>query len=155
MEPLQRIAIALEHIECLLTGIRDSLKHKSLPPPPPLLTPNVETPLLKLWNELAHECFPRAVEHDINSARTKNTALRWAEKPNEDHWKRVILKINASDWCRGHNPSKWKADFDFFVKPENHYKVIEGKYDNKKPTEERRLAGYTESGIPVYERVRS
>ena len=157
MEPLERIALSLEHIECFLSDIRELLKQRQSVPLPPLpsQTKQIETPLLKLWNELAHDSFPRAVQHDPNSTRTKNTVARWLEKPDEDHWKKVILKINASDWCRGSNPTKWVADFDFFIKPDVHYKAVEGKYDNKRPTEEKRLVGYTESEkLPVYQTIK-
>lgn len=148
-----RIAISLEHIECLLTDIRDSLKQRQ---PATLDTVEfVDNPILAVWNKYACESFARAQQQHKDSPRTRNTVLRWKEKPKEDYWVRVILKLNASDWCKGKNPNNWKADFDFLVKEGTHYKAIEGKYDNKDKVEVR-LIGHTacEERFPVYETVK-
>lgn len=45
----------------------------------------------------------------------------------------VIIKASKSDFLRGINERRWKADFDWLVNPNNFVKVMEGKYDNKKP----------------------
>ena len=153
METMERIAIALEHIECLLTDIRDMQVKKKAVRREVLDT--VENPLGSLWNQFSHESLPKVLNVNKNSPRGRNAQNRWKEKPELDHWTRVILRINASDFCRGNNSNKWVADFDWLVRPDVHYKVLEGKYDNKTLVEQKRLVGYTqESNLPVYEVIK-
>lgn len=45
----------------------------------------------------------------------------------------VILKASKSDFLRGNNNKRWRADLDWLINPNNFVKVMEGKYDNKKP----------------------
>jgi hypothetical protein len=42
-----------------------------------------------------------------------------------------MKKILQSDFLCGKNDRGWRADFDFFIKPETHIKIMEGKYDNR------------------------
>jgi hypothetical protein len=37
----------------------------------------------------------------------------------------------ASKFCCGDSDRGWSADIDFFLKPDTHVKVNEGKYDDK------------------------
>ncbi len=47
----------------------------------------------------------------------------------------VLKKLNNSDFCRGVNQNKWKADFDWLVKNDTIWVwILEGKYDNKGTT---------------------
>lgn len=45
----------------------------------------------------------------------------------------VLSKAGKSDFLNGNNSNRWKADFEWIIRPENFVKVLEGKYDNKKP----------------------
>jgi len=46
-----------------------------------------------------------------------------------DAWIETVKKMAASKFCNGTNDRRWKADFDFLLKPETWLKVNEGKYD--------------------------
>ena len=80
---------------------------------------------------MSHESLPKVHHMSPNSTRMKHALARWKEKPHEVFWERVIEKINKSAFCRGKNDRNWKADFDFFVRPDTADRVLGGKYDDK------------------------
>lgn len=43
----------------------------------------------------------------------------------------AIRRANESDFLKGNNGRGWMADFDWFIKPNNFQKVLEGNYDNR------------------------
>ena len=45
----------------------------------------------------------------------------------------AIEKVRKSDFLKGQNKDGWTITFDWFVKPNNFPKVLEGNYDNKVP----------------------
>jgi hypothetical protein len=46
-------------------------------------------------------------------------------------WRLILGRINASPFCLGQNDRGWKADVEFFLRPDTATKVLEGKYDAK------------------------
>jgi len=46
-----------------------------------------------------------------------------------EHWERAIEKLAESDFCKGNGERGWKADIDWFLKPDSCARIIEGKYD--------------------------
>ena len=50
------------------------------------------------------------------------------------NWKTAIRKAAESDFCKGKNDRQWKADIDWFLRPDTVAKIMEGKYDNRKRT---------------------
>lgn len=44
----------------------------------------------------------------------------------------AIEKIRTSDFLMGKNKNGWTIDFDWFIRPNNFPKVLDGNYDNKK-----------------------
>ena len=49
----------------------------------------------------------------------------------EDKVLQAISKINNSKFLKGENDKKWTITFDWFLKPNNFIKVLEGNYDDK------------------------
>lgn len=90
--------------------------------------------LFNLWN-LYRDKLPEA--RRLNSQRSKMSAARWKEEPNEIYWISVIKKLNESAFCTGKNNTGWIATFDWFLKPDTHVKVMESKYDNRDHTRSR------------------
>lgn len=45
-----------------------------------------------------------------------------------DYWVSVIQKMADSPFCTGKGNSGWKADFDFFLRPDTHLRVMEECY---------------------------
>lgn len=43
----------------------------------------------------------------------------------------AISRISQSDFLKGHNSNGWVITFDWFVRPSNFSKVLEGNYDNR------------------------
>lgn len=149
VELLSRIAIALESIDSNFIEFKSRkrvLKQGSEP-----------SPLMDLWNKFKSESFAAVNGVSPGSQRHKNATARWREKPSEEYWTQVILRLNRSRFALGHNEKRWVANFDFFVRPDSHNKVLEGKYDDDVQEVKRQFLGYVEvNGVqePVYQTVR-
>ncbi len=108
----------------------------SLFPPcsPPCLPATTPDPVgqdaadvVKVWNERSGGVKVR------NLSPGRQSALR-ARLRNQfwvDNWRAAIDKIATSKFCHGQNDRGWKADIDFFIRPDTISKVLEGKYDNR------------------------
>lgn len=83
--------------------------------------------LQALWNEAAHSSLPRWQETSKKRSATAKARLR--EKPGRVYWEKVILRVNASTFCRGENDKGWRASPDWILQPDVCAKVLEGKYD--------------------------
>lgn len=82
--------------------------------------------LVDLWNSTT---LPKCV--DVNLKRVIAAKTRLSEKFFGDNWKIAIEKLRVSRFCNGGNDRGWRADIDWFLKPDSISKIIEGKYDNK------------------------
>jgi hypothetical protein len=90
-------------------------------------------PLADLWNEIAHADLPRVSGIRKGSSRDRATGERWDERPDLEHWRVVITRLNQSSFLTGRTEgARWKADFDWIMKPDSATKVLEGKYDDAK-----------------------
>ena len=54
----------------------------------------------------------------------------------QKHWLQAIVKVRASAFCLGKNERGWKADIDWFLRPDSVPKIMEGKYDDHKPKQQ-------------------
>jgi hypothetical protein len=88
------------------------------PPPAPCL--------MTLWNSNASGLIQMKAAGD---KRKEAWRRRWKEKPDLPYWVDVVKRLSSSSFCRGENDRGWKADVDFFLKPDTHIKALEGKYD--------------------------
>jgi hypothetical protein len=98
-----------------------------------------------LWNE---NCCGLPKASRLTDKRKKQISARLSENSDEEYWTQIVKKITASDFCIGKNDRNWRADFDWFIKPDTHIKVFEGKYDsfeNGKPKTPRSRAGVVEA----------
>jgi len=48
-----------------------------------------------------------------------------------ENWRPALERISKSSFCLGHGESGWRADFDFFIRPDSVTKAMEGKYDDR------------------------
>ena len=83
---------------------------------------------------------PPARSDELTDSRHKHATVRLREKPQLEHWRGVVQRINASDFCRGQNERGWVATFDWLLQPDTAVKVLEGKYDNRTHLEKPREA---------------
>lgn len=114
------------------------LKEKVQGPAP---APSPSFDLANLWNTLTTNKLAHVNDVTRNrrlaiSARLKDTAK---ELNQAEYWQKVIERMSQSDFCLGQNDRGWKAGFDWFIRPDTHIKIMEGKYDNraKKNTDDR------------------
>lgn len=89
--------------------------------------------LVEIWNSEVGNLPKCSV---LSKKRKKLCLERLNENPSSDYWRAVARRIAASKFCNGGGEKGWRADFDFFIKPDAHIRVMEGKYDEtQKKTE--------------------
>lgn len=93
------------------------------------------TPLVHLWNELAHPNMPRVDDFKSGQPRYRSARSRLLEKPELEYWRGVIERMNVSSFCRGEVTAKdgrkaWVGNFEFMVRPDSARKVLAGNYDD-------------------------
>ncbi len=101
---------------------------RSLDLPPSEPTDKISDRILNIWND---NCGTLPKAKGLNPSRKKLTAAKWKEHPTAEYWVDVVKRLAASNFCSGKNDRGWVATFDWFLKGDNHLKVIEGKYDNR------------------------
>jgi hypothetical protein len=105
-------------------------------------------PLFEIWND---HCGKLPHAKGMNATRQKLARSRWKENSDKSYWTGVVLRIARSPFCRGEiGKSQWVASFDWFLKPDTHYKVIEGKYDERGVNQE---SGEYESDVERHNRL--
>lgn len=73
-------------------------------------------------------------------------------------WREAILRVSASDFCRGGGSQGWVADIDWFLSPSAVTKILEGKYDDRHqrngqcPTQDGTAAAYTPEQLEEIQR---
>lgn len=94
---------------------------------------------VQYWNSFALKVLG---EMDYNlpqiiklGSREKNLKERFKDNYFKENYRFAINRILLSDFCMGKNDRGWKADLEFFLRPDTVIKIMEGKYDNKKGTE--------------------
>lgn len=118
-------------------------------PPTPTLSPTLSQdpdqtedikekpfhPLIILWN---NNVTKLSKVFKSNSDREKGIKKIWKENTPEE-WEIIIRRLDSSDFCNGINDRKWKANFDFLLKPGTFSKALEGTYDNRTGTDKKRF----------------
>lgn len=83
--------------------------------------------IITVWNELG---LQKIISIKSGTNRYKLLHARIKEYGYEKVIE-GIRKINESSFLKGQNNKSWTISFDWFIKPNNFIKVIEGNYDNK------------------------
>lgn len=83
-----------------------------------------------LWNTLEGVGDIKAIKSIGVSERQRLVKARLKQYGVEG-FEKAIEKIKQSDFLQGKNKNGWCITFDWFVKPNNFPKVLEGNYDNK------------------------
>jgi hypothetical protein len=87
--------------------------------------------LRALWN--GNTTHPITRCRELSSKRRRAAKARLTERPLTE-WAEVFTRIQASSFCRGQNDRGWVASFDWAIlSPDVAVKVLEGKYDDRKP----------------------
>ena len=82
-----------------------------------------------LWNSLSELPKTRV----LTNGRKKHLQARMSEPFFRENWKSAIHRILESPFLTGANERGWRADFDWFLKPDSVPRIMEGKYDAKTP----------------------
>ncbi len=85
--------------------------------------------------EIYHEVLPELPPvRMMTDQRRKHLQARWREEPrrqNLDWWRKYFQAIRTSDFLMGKTERPFRKGLEWFVKPENLAKVIEGNYANR------------------------
>lgn len=138
---LERIANALERMLVLLEKKKAPRKE---------FNKDAADQMMSVWNTFASAPFSKVNGINPSSTRGRNASARWLEKPEREYWAKVIIAMLKSKFLCGENDRKWVADFEFFVRPDTHFRVMEGKFNDKK--EEKvgpKVVSYLQDGTPV------
>jgi hypothetical protein len=89
--------------------------------------------IVQMWNDLESYGIKPVTKITATSSRYKNTVARLREYSIKD-FEKAIENIKQSDFLQGKMGDKWASrggfDYEWFVKPNNFPKVLEGKYNN-------------------------
>lgn len=97
---------------------------------------NITSPtdeVVEEWNKLP-EPVKKVSKITKDSARDRMLRKRIADF-GIGEVKRAIANIRQSDFLQGGGNKGWTISFDWFVKPENFQKVLEGNYNDRVPPE--------------------
>lgn len=86
----------------------------------------------KAWNELKPFGVNSVTKVVPTTERGKCLKARIADYGLDDVLKAIDL-VKQSKFLQGNNDRDWKITFDWFVKPNNFIKVLEGNYTDTKP----------------------
>lgn len=85
------------------------------------------------WNVMAEKCGLSTILKLTDSRKT-HLKERLEDPIFQKGWKEAIDTIPKRSFLLGENDRGWKASFDFFLRPDSVVKIIEGHYQNQKPT---------------------
>ncbi|NEZ72079.1 hypothetical protein EXM31_09920 [Clostridium botulinum] len=85
-------------------------------------------PIMDKWNSLN---LSKIISIKGNRLKLLNTRIK---EYGEDQIIQAIDNINKSSFLKGQNNRNWTITFDWFIKPNNFPKVLEGNYTNKEGT---------------------
>lgn len=83
---------------------------------------------LSAWNESG---LPKCVV--FGPSRKAHLKARFKEPFFKENWVVAISRVKSSSFCNGGGSTGWKADVDWFLRPDSVPRIMEGKYDNKNP----------------------
>lgn len=112
--------------------------------PPPLPSEEIAAPgqsgndapcqqeFLDAWNALA-SAKGLAKANAMTSARTKALRVRCKDGRWLEGWREALARVASTPFLCGANERGWKADIDWFLKPDSVTKILEGKYATSRP----------------------
>lgn len=117
------------------------------PPLPPLLSPEQ---FLAEWNA----AVPFSQARDLRNGRLKHFQARCRDATWLAAYPQALARIRGSAFLRGENDRGWKANIDWFLKPDTVSRILEGAYDgnasngNGRPSRPGRDLGPNYRAIP-------
>lgn len=87
--------------------------------------------IIEAWNELERYGIKPVCKLNRGSQRLQNLTARIREY-GETEVLRAIENVKRSDFLQGKTDGRWQITFDWFVKPNNFPKVLEGQYEESR-----------------------
>jgi hypothetical protein len=78
----------------------------------------------------------------VKKTRLASFRARMKDKHWRENWREALVRIAKSDFCCG-RVNGWKADVDWFLRPDTVTRILEGKYDNKHAPKESPTSSFT------------
>jgi len=82
------------------------------------------------WNKLASECDLTPCR-TISTGRRTHLNKRLKEADWLDSWQQAMEHLKGIKWIRGSATNGWKANFDWFIRPDTVAKILEGAHDDR------------------------
>lgn len=102
-----------------------------------------QVPYEKIKDLFNNICTSYSQVRLMSERRKETVRARFKQYGGIDTFEELFKTAEASDFLKGKNNRKWKADFDWLIKEANMTKVLEGRYNN---TEEKQDAGVPDLG---------
>lgn len=109
-------------------GVEDEDERDRAPPPKFSRNGQFAEEFLAFWNATV----PFSKARRLKGPRLVSLYARQKDEDFVAHWREAILKIPDSPFLRGENDRGWKANVEWFLRPETLTKILEGNYDSRK-----------------------
>lgn len=107
-----------------LDELGSSSEEKSIPSEEEFQLSEAMGEVVSEWNKI-----PGVTKAErVTAKRRASLNARLREAYFRSNWQRGIERVALSDFCRG--AKKWRADIDWFLRPDTLVKILEGAYDN-------------------------
>lgn len=87
--------------------------------------------VMDLWNTLEGRGDIKAIKSISPGSKRRDSVNARLKSHGLDGFKEAIENIRSSDFLQGNNKKGWTIAFDWFIKPNNFIKVLEGNYNGK------------------------
>jgi hypothetical protein len=93
--------------------------------------------VVNAWNAVPGVSHCRQLSASRRKALTKRLSDQWWR----DNWRAAIARIPSARFLIGENKQGWKANFDWFLRPDSVLRILENAYDSHEPTTSNRAEG--------------
>lgn len=99
------------------------------PPTPPEGEHAAESEVVEAWNASG---FPTC--RKLTKSRKSALRQRLRDPDWRENWRAALARARESPFCNGGGAQGWRADLDWFLRPDSVTKLLEGRYDDGKRT---------------------
>ncbi|HUS92195.1 MAG TPA: hypothetical protein VM695_10120 [Phycisphaerae bacterium] len=99
--------------------------------------------IIEAWNHLA-EIHALSQVKSLTSERQRSLHARWTSPFWRENWRKALDLIPQSSFCLGQNDRNWRANFEWFARPNTVPKLMEGFYADGRSSKRSRPGGDAE-----------
>ena len=105
--------------------------------------------LIEKWNALSGVAScQKATPKRVTAYRARVKEAGWLDSVDA-----ALAKVAASEFCKGAGDRGWRADVDWFLRPDTITKLMEGKYDGKPKQAQQDRGRYRGGNAPDVESI--